>query len=84
MFLTMNIKLTTCPGQCYDGAANMSDPRNGVAKQIMNEEKRALYTHCYGHALNLAVLDTVKQSKVCKDALEIAFEVTRLVKFSPK
>ena len=54
---------------------------NGIAKQIMDDEKHALYTHCYQHALNLAVLDTVKQSKVCKDALEIAFEVTHLVKF---
>ena len=43
-----------------------------------------LYTHCYGHALNLAVGDTVKQSKICKDALDTAFEITRMIKFSPK
>ena len=47
-------------------------------------ENRALYVHCLGHALNLAVADTVKQSKVCLDGLEIALEVTKLVKFSPK
>ena len=40
--------------------------------------------HCYGHALNLAVSDTIKQSKVCCDALDTAYEITRLVKFSPK
>ena len=84
VLLRMNVKLTTCRGQCYNGATNMSGSRNRIAKQIMDEEKRALYTHCYVHTLNLAVLDTVKQSKVCKDALETAFEVTRLVKFSPK
>lgn len=62
----------------------MSRRRNEVATQIAREENRALYIHCFGHALNLAVADTVKQSKVCRDALEIALEVTKLVKFSPK
>ena len=27
-------------------------------------EPRALYTHCYGHALNLAMCDSVKGCKV--------------------
>ena len=31
------------------------------------------YPHCYGHALNLAVTDTLKQSKICRDAFDIAF-----------
>jgi len=84
VLLRMNFKLSNCCGQCYDGASNMSGSRNGVAKKILEEENRALYTHCYGHALNLAVSNTMKKSKVCKDALETAFEITRLVKFSPK
>ena len=62
----------------------MSGARKGVASLITKEESRALCTHCYGHALNLAVADTVKQSKICKDALDTAFEITRLIKFSPK
>ena len=77
----MKVKLSECCGQRYDGASNMS--RNGVATQIMAEEKRAVYTHCYGQALNLAVGDTIKQLKVCHDALETAFEI-KLIKFSPK
>ena len=80
----MKVKLSECHGQCYDGASNMSESRNGVATQIMAEEKRVVYTHCYGHALNLAVGDAIKQSKVCRDALETAFEISKLVKFSPK
>jgi len=62
----------------------MSGAKSGVATQLCAEEKRALFTHCYCHALNLAIGDTIKQSKVCKNALEIAFEITKLVKFSPK
>ena len=45
------------------------------------EEPRAMYTHCYGHALNLAASDTVKRNKVLLDVLDTVLE---LLKFSPK
>ena len=61
----MNVLISDCRGQCYDGASNISGARKGVASLITKEESRALYTHCYGHALNLAVADTVKQSNIC-------------------
>ena len=80
----MNLALSRCRGQCYDGAATMMGTRNGVAKQLSDEENRAVFIHCYGHALNLAVGDSVKCSKLLKDALEITFEVSKLVKYSPK
>ena len=41
-------------------------------------------THCYGHALNLAIGDTIKQSKLCRDSMDIAFEISKLIRFSPK
>ena len=84
VLIRMNLKLSCCRGQCYDGASNMSGIKSGVAAQLCAEEKRALFTHCYCHALNLAIGDTIKQSKVCKNALDVAFEITKLVKFSPK
>ena len=62
--LQLQIDLSMCQGQCYDGASNMSGTKNGVAAQITTTEKRAVYMHCYAHALNLAVSYTVKQSKV--------------------
>ena len=55
----------------------MSGRRNGVAKQISELEPRAIFTHCYGHALNLAASDTIKQSKVMKDALDTTHEITK-------
>ena len=66
------------------GASNMSGAKTGVAKRITDVEKRALYIHCYGHALNLACNDAMKQSKVLKDSLAVAYEITKLIKFSPK
>ena len=80
----MSLSLSACRGQCYDGASNMSGSKNGVSTQILAEEKHAIYTHCYGYALNLAVGDALKKSKICHDALGIAFEVSKLIKFSPK
>ena len=35
----LNVKLTDCRGQCYDGASNMSGSRRGVAAQICGDEK---------------------------------------------
>ena len=62
----------------------MSVTKNGVATQISSVEKRAIYIHCYAHALNLAVGYTMKQSKLCCAALEVAIEICKLIKFSPK
>jgi len=84
VLIRMNLSLSSCRGQCYDGASNMAGSKNGVATQIQAEEHRAVYTHCYGHALNLAVGAALKQSKVCCDSLDVAFEICRLVRFSPK
>ena len=47
--------LHQCQGQYYDGASNMRGRRIGASPQILSEEKHALYIHCYGHVLNLAV-----------------------------
>lgn len=80
----MNMQLANCRGQCYHGASNMYGSKNGVATQLAREESRALYLHCFGHALTLAVGDTLKQPKLCQDALEVAVEVTKLIKFFPK
>lgn len=78
----MNISLHKLRGQCYDGAATMAGLKSDVAKQIQDIEPRAVYTHCYGHSLNLACADTIKTCKVLKDALDTTHEITKLIKKS--
>ena len=80
----MNLSLNRCRGQCYDGASNMAGKKSGVAKQIQDEEHRALFSHCYGHSLNLAASDSVKGCKLMSDALSTTFVILQLMKFSPK
>ena len=67
----LNLCISEVYGQCYNGASK-SGIKSGVAKQILekDEEKRAIFTHCYGHALNLACNDAVKGRKILRDVLE--------------
>ena len=58
--IRMNFNLNRCRGQCYDGAAAMTGAHKSVVTQISSEESRALFTHCYAHALNLAACDAIK------------------------
>ena len=71
VILRMNLKLGHCRGQYYDGASTMSGTKKGVAKVIATKESSSIYTHCYGHALNLGVGDTVKQCHLMKSALDV-------------
>ncbi|XP_057312165.1 zinc finger MYM-type protein 1-like [Hydractinia symbiolongicarpus] len=84
ILLRMNLKLENARGQCYDGAASMAGHRSGVATQIKSLNEKCLYTHCYGHALNLAVGDVIKEIPELKEAFGTAYEICKLVKKSPK
>ncbi|KAL5514956.1 hypothetical protein EMCRGX_G000052 [Ephydatia muelleri] len=71
----LSISIIKLRGQCYDGASAMSGCKAGVAKLILDEEPRAIYTHCFGHSLNLACNDTIKQCAIVwEEALEYVKE----------
>ena len=80
----LNLNWSRCRGQCFDGASNMSGHRSGVATQISSDEPRALFTHCYGHSLNLAMCDTIKGTKLMRDVMDVTHEISKLIKYSPK
>ena len=80
----MNLSMQKCRGQYYDGCSTVAGSKGGVAAMIKKIEPRALYTHCYEHALNLACADTIKQCRIVKNGLETTHEITKLVKCSPK
>ena len=78
------VPLAKIRGQCYDGCSTMAGQRSGVAARIQKKEPRAVFAHCYGHALNLSVSDTIKKSSLLSDCLDTSYELVKLVKFSPK
>ena len=80
----LNLDIKKCRGQCFDGASNMAGSKSGVAKRIKDVEPRAIFSHCYGHSLNLAVSDVFKDIPLFRDTLDTSMEITKLIKFSPK
>ena len=71
VLVRLHLSLSRCRGQCFDGASTMRAVRNRIAKRLNDEESRAVYIHCYGHTLSLAAGDSINNSKVMKDALDI-------------
>jgi hypothetical protein len=51
-----NLNFDDIVGKSYDGAANMSGGKKGLSTLVLNENIKALYIHCLGHRLNLALL----------------------------
>ena len=85
IMLRLGLDPSKLRGQCYDGCNTMMGLKKGVSTQIKNDiDGRALCTHCYCHALNLACSDSIKDCKLIRDALDTSFEITKLVKYSPK
>ena len=54
--------------------------KTGVATQIKTINEKSLYTHCYGHASNLAVADAIKSVRCISDSLDTARKIGKLVK----
>ena len=82
--IRLNIPLSNAPGQCYDGAKNMCGIKNGVSNKILSENPKAFFTRCFGHALNLAVGDMVKNVRFLKDNMGTTYEISSLIKNLPK
>ena len=82
--MRLQLPLTDCRRQCYDGASNMFGKNSGVAKRIQDIESKALATHCHGHALSLSVKDATQNCKTLSDTMDTVKEITQLIKFSPK
>ena len=62
----------------------MSGKRNGLKTLILEKNPKASYVHCYAHSLQLAVQDSVRQSHVMNDVLDLCSEVAKLIRNSTK
>lgn len=58
----LQLDLSKCRGQGYDGAAVMSGVYNGVSKKILQKQPLAVYIHCAAHCLNLVLCDAASTS----------------------
>ena len=51
---------------------------------LQKVEPRAIFTHCYGHSLNLACMDAIKRCSLLRNCLDVVQEITNLIKKSPR
>ena len=54
--------------------------KTGVATHINEIESHVHLIHCHGHALQLAVGETIKARKIMRGNFDAAFELNKLIK----
>jgi hypothetical protein len=64
VFDELQLTLADIVGECSDGASNMAGVHRGLAACIKTTSPVAIYIHCYGHLLNLALQDTMTEVEV--------------------
>ena len=62
----------------------MQERRSGLGTQIQDQESAAIKVHCFAHCINLCLQDASRKCNVVIDALDLVFEIIKLIKFSPK
>ncbi|KAJ8044923.1 Zinc finger MYM-type protein 1 [Holothuria leucospilota] len=82
--LTVGVPLSNIIGQCMDGASNMSGKERGLSTRIKEVAPKAIYVHCYGHVLNLALQDTISTLEPLRNALGVFQSLYNLLEASSK
>lgn len=84
VLLRCQLKFSSCRGQCYDGASNVSGSITGLQTRVREVEPRALFTHCAGHKLNLISQDAMKKIPEVADLLSNVRELITFIRGSAK
>ena len=84
VILRLNLQLSRCCGQCYDGGSNMAGCKSGAKAQILKQEPQVLFTHCYGHSLSLSVADTIRTVKYLGSIMDTVYELSKLLQYCPR
>ena len=75
----------------YDGVKmRLIDIKNDVSIEILSENPKTFFAHCFGHALNLSVRDMVKNVRFLKESIDKKYvilhghnnEISNLIKKS--
>ena len=77
------LDISNIRGQGYDGASVMAGSQSGVAKRISDIESRALFVHCSGHCMSLAVQDAARSIALVRDTIEFVKDIVNFMRASP-
>ncbi|CAM4849984.1 unnamed protein product, partial [Rotaria magnacalcarata] len=84
ILIRCNLDIKYCRGQGYDGAATMAGHASGVSTRITSLCKKAFYTHCNAHSLDLALQDLTRTSLSVSIALNMTNDIVNFMRESPK
>ena len=84
VLMKLSLPISNANTQCHDRCSTVVGSKKGVATIIKQSQPNCLLIHCCCHALNLAVGDAIKNVLVLKESLEDPYELTKLIKYSPK
>jgi len=70
---------------CLDVASTMSGHISGVQACCKQKNNKIIYVHCYGHCLNLALIDSIfkKNNRIIFDFLETLQFAYTFIESSP-
>ena len=78
----LELDISDCRGQAYDGAGAVAGKNKGLSTLITAVNSLALYTHCFSHQLNLSIQKGCSIPSV-RDMLESVKDICYFFKFSP-
>lgn len=72
-------------GECFDGASNVREGKEkGLATRMKECSPLAIYVHCYGHRLNLALNDVMTEIEILRKTLGAIQALYNFIEASPK
>ncbi|XP_068739132.1 zinc finger MYM-type protein 1-like [Montipora capricornis] len=80
----LQLELQNIVGECFDGASNMSGVNKGLSARMKECSPLAIYVHCYGHLLNLALQDTLTTVEPLRNTLGTIQSLYNFLEASPK
>lgn len=80
----LQLELENIVGECFDGASNMSGVNKGLSARMKERSSLAIFVHCYGHLLNLALQDTMTTVEPLQNTLGTIQSLYNFLEASPK
>ncbi|CAB4037345.1 Zinc finger MYM-type 1, partial [Paramuricea clavata] len=80
----LELRLDDIVAECFEGAANMSGARKGLAARMKECSPLSIYVHCHGHRLNLALQDTMTTIEPLQKALGVIQSLHNFLEGSPQ
>ena len=84
VLISLGLDLMHIRGQTYDGASVLQGHHNGVAKQILVLNPKALSTHCLNHNLNLILQEAASVNTLISGTFSVVQSLCNVIRASPK